>query len=69
MGYNPKLLRAVRVSGWLVEEISGLTRIPEISLYRILSGIEDPGVEAFARIAAVLDCGVEEILPERKGDK
>jgi len=57
-----KLLKAVRESGWSVEEISGLTRIPEISLYRILSGVEDPGEAAFERIAKVIGCKVEELF-------
>ena len=63
MDYYEKLLNAVRESRFSIEEISGLTRIPEIILYKIFSGDEKPGDAGCARIAAVLGCDPQEIFP------
>jgi transcriptional regulator with XRE-family HTH domain len=59
---NKKLLRAIRKSGWLLEELAGLIRVPEPILYRILTGITQPDEGTKSRIAAVLDCEVSEIF-------
>ena len=61
--YSETLLSAVRESRFSIEEIAGLTRIPEIILYKIFSGDEKAGDAGCARIAAVLGCAPEEIFP------
>ena len=61
--YDAKLLDALRESRFSIEEISGLTKIPEIILYKIFSGDEKAGDAGCARIAMVLGCAPEEIFP------
>lgn len=63
MDYYEKLLNAVRESRFSIEEISGLTHIPEIILYKIFSGEEKPGDAGCERIATVLGCAPQEIFP------
>lgn len=66
MAYNLKLLRAIRKSGWSIEEISGLLRIPESIVYKILSGDECPGDVARQRFATILDCKIGDLFEEQE---
>jgi len=58
---NEVLLAKVRESGWSIEEITCLTRIPEITIYNILSGREEAGSAVYQQFAWVLGCEVEEL--------
>jgi ribosome-binding protein aMBF1 (putative translation factor) len=60
--YNPKLLQAIRKSGWLLGELAGLVRIPEPVLYRILTGITDPDPGTQERLATVLGIKTSDIF-------
>ena len=63
-GYNVTLLKAVRQAGWSIEELSGLTQIPESILYKFLNGMDEPGEASRHRIAGVLGCEVDELFPQ-----
>ena len=59
---NKELLRTIRKSGWLLEELAGLAQIPEPVLYRICIGKTDPDPRTQQRLAQVLDCKVSDIF-------
>jgi DNA-binding XRE family transcriptional regulator len=59
---NHKLLRAIRKSGWLMEELAALAQVPEPVLYRICTGRTDPDQNTQYRLAQVLDCQISEIF-------
>jgi ribosome-binding protein aMBF1 (putative translation factor) len=58
---NQALLSKVKESGWSIEELAGLTRIPEIVIYDILAGRHDAGLAVLNKFALVLGCSVEEL--------
>jgi len=60
--YNTKLLQAIRKSGWLLEELAGLTMIPEPVLYRILTGFIDPDPGTRERLAKVVGVKATDIF-------
>lgn len=60
--YNEKLLRAIRKSGWPIEELAGLVGVPEPVLYRILTGLTDPDEGTQERLATVLGVKAAEIF-------
>ena len=59
---NQKLLRAIRKSGWLLEELAGLAQIPEPVLYRICIGKTDPDPGTQYRLAQALDCKASDLF-------
>ncbi|MFZ2447501.1 MAG: helix-turn-helix transcriptional regulator [Syntrophobacteraceae bacterium] len=61
--YRVPLVHKIAASGWSIEELSGLTRIPETSIYRILRGEENLGGEALQRLAVLLNCAAHELIP------
>jgi hypothetical protein len=63
-GWKIALIEAVRKSGWRVDEICGLTRISESTFYRILTGDEQPGVQAQHAIADAVGRPVNELFPK-----
>ena len=65
---NQKLLRGIRKSGWLIEEIAALAQIPEPVLYRICIGMTDADPKTQNRLARVLDCKTSEIF-EKEADR
>ena len=62
--YDRKRLRLVRESGWILEDLCGVTRIPLKDMYEILAGLYDPPGSAKNRIAAALGCEVRDIFPQ-----
>jgi len=66
--YNLKLLQAIRTSGWLLEELSGLARIPEPVLYRIITGLVDPDPGTQERLAVVLAVQTADIFEQGEDD-
>jgi hypothetical protein len=67
--YNRQLIEGFESSDFSIEEISGLTGIPEPDLYKIASGIINAGEEAKRRIAAILNRSVDDIFPPEKNRK
>lgn len=66
--YRNEFLKRIRESGWRLEEISGLARIPLRSLYEICAGLTDPPVGDRERLALALGCEVHEIFPKTEGE-
>ena len=58
---NEALLNKIRESGWRVEELAGVTRIPEITIYNILAGRQEVGLADLRIFARVLGCDVKEL--------
>ena len=62
--YDRERLRIVRESGWIIEDLCGVTRIPSKEMYEILAGLYDPPESAKSRMAAALGCEVGELFPQ-----
>ncbi len=61
---NEPFVRAIKRSGFSVEEISGLTGIAEIFIYKIAREIDEPGKVAAHSLATILEEPVEKLFPD-----
>lgn len=60
--YRRKLLALIRQSGWKIEEVAGLIKMPESALYKIIRGEQGYGAETIYSFTEVLGCTLEELL-------
>ena len=66
--YRTKLLSKIRESRWTVEDLAWFTKIPEVSIARIIRGEERPGMGALRHLSVVLNCQVEDLLEDEDGE-
>ena len=52
----------IRQSGCRIEELAGLTKIPEVSLYKLIRGEEKYSAQAVYNLTEALGCSLEELL-------
>ncbi len=63
-------IKAIRIKKrFTAKQLSELSKIPEKSIYKIeAGGVKDPRISSVAAIAKGLDCGIDELLNDQKGN-